>query len=95
MDVSSLLIDELKKPGSRKALRWLRGFVNAYVGRRRAYIFLLIASAVMLAAVVLIVSLPDDFPIWFKIEQGVCGLFLLGIVFIANGGRIRSVFASR
>jgi hypothetical protein len=29
-----------------------------------------------------------------KIEQGVCGLLLLGVVLIVNGGRLRSLFGA-
>lgn len=62
-------------------------------GSRRAYLRLRIASALMVVAIAVIVSLPGLFPVWMRIEQGVCGLLLLGVVVIANGRRLRSAFA--
>jgi hypothetical protein len=64
-------------------------------GSRGAYRRLRIVSAVMLAAIVVIIALPGEFPLWLKIEQGVCGLLLAGVVLIANGPRVRSQFAVR
>jgi hypothetical protein len=39
-------------------------------------------------------AIPGDFPLWMKLEQGVCGLLLLGVVATVNGKHLRSVFAS-
>ncbi|MEV1174060.1 hypothetical protein [Nonomuraea sp. NPDC049784] len=64
-------------------------------GSRRAYLRLRIISAVMVVAIVVIIALPGLFPVWMKIEQGVCGLVLLGVVAIANGRHLRSLFATR
>jgi hypothetical protein len=64
-------------------------------GSRGAYLRLRIASALMLVAIVVIIAVPGDFPLWLKVEQGVCGLFLAGVVLIANGARVRSEFAVR
>jgi hypothetical protein len=64
-------------------------------GSRGAYLRLRIVSVVMLVAIVVIIAVPGDFPLWFKIEQGVCGLFLTGIVLIANGARVRGQFTVR
>jgi hypothetical protein len=47
----------------------------------------------MVVAIVLIIVLPGAFPVWLKIEQGVCGLILLGVVAVVNGKPMRSVFA--
>ncbi|HEX6444305.1 MAG TPA: hypothetical protein VF053_04385 [Streptosporangiales bacterium] len=63
-------------------------------GSRRAYLRLRIASAVMVVAIAVIVSLPGLFPVWMRIEQGACGLLLLGVVLVANGSRLRSAFAA-
>lgn len=63
-------------------------------GSRRAYLRLRIASALMVVAIAVIVSLPGLFPVWMRIEQGVCGLLLLGVVLVANGRRLRSAFAA-
>lgn len=61
-------------------------------GSRRAYLRLRITSGAMVVAIAVIVSLPGLFPLWMRIEQGVCGLLLLGVVVIANGRRLRSAF---
>jgi hypothetical protein len=62
-------------------------------GSRRAYLRVRILSAVMVVAITVIIALPDPFPVWLKIEQGLCGLVLLGVVVVANGRRLRSAFA--
>lgn len=69
--------------------------VRATAGSRAAYRRLRIVSAVMLMAIVTIVSLPGTFPLWLKIEQGFCGLLLLGVVVIVNGRQLRTLFAAR
>lgn len=87
---------------------WLRGEIvvvtsllmftfalGAARGRRRAYLRLRIASAIMLVAIAVLISLPGFLPVWMRIEQGVCGLLLLGIVLIVNGKHLRSLFATK
>jgi hypothetical protein len=69
--------------------------VRAARGSQRAYLRLRIISAVMLVAIVVIIALPGVFPVWMKIEQGVCGLILIGVVAIVNGKHLRSLFATR
>lgn len=64
-------------------------------GSRRAFLRLRIASAVMVVAIAVIVSLPGAFPVWLRIEQGACGLLLLAVVALVNGRRLRDAFASR
>ena len=64
-------------------------------GSRGAYLRLRIVSAVMLVAIVTIIALPGVFPLWMKLEQGVCGLLLLGVIVIVNSRRLRSAFASK
>jgi hypothetical protein len=68
--------------------------VRAARGSRRAYLRLRLLSAVMVVAIVVIIALPGTFPVWLKIEQGVCGLVLLGIVAIVNGRHVRSLFTA-
>jgi hypothetical protein len=51
---------------------------------RAAHRRLRIVSAVMLVAIVVILAIPGDFPLWFKVEQAVCGLLLLGVVIQVN-----------
>ncbi len=62
-------------------------------GSRGAYRRLRIASGVMVVAIACIIALPGTFPLWMKIEQGVCGLALLGVVLLVNGPRLRALFA--
>ncbi|MFC5834094.1 hypothetical protein [Nonomuraea insulae] len=62
-------------------------------GRRRAYLRLRIVSGVMVVAIAVLVSLPGFLPAWMRVEQGVCGVLLVGVIAILNGGYLRSVFA--
>jgi hypothetical protein len=64
-------------------------------GSRRAYLRLRIITAVMVAAIAVIITLPGTFPLWMKIEQGVCGLLLIGVAVTVNGKHLRSLFAIR
>ncbi|SEP47323.1 hypothetical protein [Amycolatopsis saalfeldensis] len=75
------------------ALLTLSLTVRASRGSQRAFLRLRIVSGVMLVAIVVIVALPGAFPVWLRIEQGVCGLALLGVVLIVNGRHLRSLFA--
>jgi hypothetical protein len=63
-------------------------------GSRKGFLRLRIVSAVMLVAIVVIISLPGTFPLWMKGEQAVCGLLLLGVALLVNGKHLRSVFTS-
>ncbi|WP_329004617.1 hypothetical protein OHA18_14645 [Kribbella sp. NBC_00709] len=65
---------------------------SAARGSRRGYLRLRIVSAVMLVAIIVIISLPGLFPLWMKGEQAVCGLLLLGVALLVNGKHLRSVF---
>ncbi|MFL6076568.1 MAG: hypothetical protein ACJ73S_24505 [Mycobacteriales bacterium] len=67
--------------------------VRAARGSRAAFLRLRIVSAVMVVAIAVIIALPGTFPMWMKVEQAGCGLLLLGVVAIVNGGRVRSLFA--
>ena len=64
-------------------------------GSRSGYLRLRIVSAIMLVAIVTIIMLPGLFPLWMKIEQGICGLLLLGVVVVVNSKHLRSAFATR
>lgn len=94
-------------PGMVTDTVWVRGAIVAVAsllmfafvsgtarGRRRAYLRLRITSAVMVVAIAILISIPGFLPVWMRIEQGVCGLLLLGIVLIANGRHLRSLFAA-
>jgi len=66
--------------------------VRAANGSRGAYRRLRIFSAVMVVAIAVIIALPGMFPVWLKVEQGVCGLLLMGVVILANGRPMRALF---
>lgn len=61
-------------------------------GSRGGYRRLRLVSTIMLVVIVVIIALPGTFPLWMKIEQGVCGLLLLGVVMIVNKKHLRSTF---
>jgi hypothetical protein len=67
--------------------------VRAARGSRSAFLRLRIFSAVMVVVIAAIIALPGTFPGWMKIEQGVCGLVLIGVVRLVNGKHLRAVFA--
>ena len=69
--------------------------VRAASGARRAYLRLRIASAAMVVAIAVIIALPGTFPLWMKVDQGICGLVLTGVVAIVNGRHMRSLFAAK
>ena len=64
-------------------------------GSQRAFLRLRLVSAIMVVAIVVIIAIPGSFPVWLKIEQGVCGLVLIGVVAVVNGKHLRSAFAAR
>jgi hypothetical protein len=47
-----------------------------------------IVTAIMLVAIVVIISLPGTFPLWLKLEQAICGLLLLPVVVLINRRRV-------
>lgn len=53
--------------------------VQAARGSARAYLRLRIIALIQLVAIVAIIVVPGAFPLWMKVEQGVCGLLLLGL----------------
>ena len=58
--------------------------VRAARGDWRMLRRLRIVTAAMLVAIVVIIALPGMFPVWFKLEQGICGLLLLAVVVQIN-----------
>jgi hypothetical protein len=46
---------------------------------RRAFWRPRIGSAVIVVASAVIITLPGSFPLWMKAEQGVAGLFMIGV----------------
>lgn len=86
---------------------WIRGAIVAAAsallfwlaslaarGHRGGYRRLRFASIGMTVAIAVIVSLPHFLPAWMRIEQGVCGLLLLGVVLIVNRKHVRDRFAA-
>jgi len=69
--------------------------VQAARGARGAYRRLRLISAAMVAVIAVIVSLPGTFPAWMKIEQGLCGVMLVGIVVLVNSQHVRGLYARR
>lgn len=64
-------------------------------GSRRAYLRLRRVTPIMVVAIAVIIALPGTFPLWMKIEQGACGLLLIGVVTVVNGRHLRSLFTAR
>jgi len=64
-------------------------------GSRVGYRLLRLSSAGMVVAIAVIIAIPGDFPVWFKVEQGLCGLLLLGVVIVSFSKQVRSVFARK
>lgn len=69
--------------------------VRAARGSRSAYRRLRIMSVVLVVAIAVIIALPGSFPLWMKAEQGVAGLFMIGVAVLVNGSQLRSLFAAR
>lgn len=69
--------------------------VRAARGSRGAYRRLRIASAAIVVAIAVIIALPGSFPLWMKAEQGVAGLFMIGIAVLVNRSHLRSLFAAK
>ena len=68
---------------------------RAACGASRMYLRLRLVSAIMVVAIVAIIAVPGAFPVWMKIEQGACGILLIGVVAIVNSKPVRSLFADR
>jgi chromate transport protein ChrA len=64
-------------------------------GSRDGYRRVRIMSAIMVVAIAVIISLPGFIPVWMKIEQGACGLLLIGVVAVVNGKHLRSLFGTK
>jgi hypothetical protein len=87
---------------------WIRGSIvaatavlmfafasRAACGSRDGYRRVRIMSAIMVVAIAVIISLPGFIPVWMKIEQGACGLLLIGVVAVVNGKHLRSLFGTK
>ncbi|NBH02442.1 hypothetical protein [Amycolatopsis sp. SID8362] len=62
---------------------------SAARGSKKGLLRLRIVSAVMLVAIAVIVALPGLFPLWLRLEQGVCGLLLLAVTVLIYRPRSR------
>jgi hypothetical protein len=57
---------------------------RAVAGSRGAFRRLRIISVVVLVAIVVVAAWPGAFPVWLRVEQAVCGLFMLSVVVRTN-----------
>lgn len=64
-------------------------------GSRGAFRRLRMVSIITPVAIAVIIALPGTFPLWMKIEQGVCGLVMIAVAVIANGRHLRGLFAAK
>lgn len=69
--------------------------VAAARGSRGAWVRLRIVSPIIVAAVIVIVSIPGFLPDGVRIEQAVCGLLLLPVAILVNLPRMRALFAPK
>ena len=69
--------------------------VRAAKGVRRSFLRLRLTSGAMVIAIAVLISLPGLLPLWIKIEQGCCGLLLLGVVALVNSKALRAAFAAK
>ncbi len=63
---------------------------RAAAGHRSSFRRLRIISMVVLAAIIGVVAWPGAFPVWLRIEQAVCGVFMLSVVVRTNLRVVRS-----
>ncbi|KJL24583.1 hypothetical protein [Microbacterium azadirachtae] len=68
---------------------------SAARGSRGAWVRLRIISPIIVAAVVVIVSIPGFLPDWVRLEQALCGLLLLPVAILVNLPRMRALFAPK
>ena len=63
---------------------------RAAAGHRASFRRLRIISIVVLAAIIGVVAWPDAFPVWLRVEQAACGVFMLSVVARTNLRTVRS-----
>jgi hypothetical protein len=63
---------------------------RAAAGHRGSFRRLRIISMVVLAAIIGVVAWPGAFPVWLRVEQAVCGVFMLSVVARTNLRVVRS-----
>jgi hypothetical protein len=64
-------------------------------GSRNALLRLRIVAPIVVAAVVVIVSIPGFLPDWVRVEQAVCGALVLPVAIIANLPRTRALVPAK
>ncbi|MFC4052081.1 hypothetical protein ACFOY4_20555 [Actinomadura syzygii] len=64
-------------------------------GSRSAYRRVRIIALAQVAAIAVIESIPGSFPVWFKVENGVCGTLLIIVVLLTLARTVRAAFAAR
>jgi hypothetical protein len=87
---------------------WVRGSILAVAslitfalgvsmarGSRSSYRRVQIIALAQVVAVVVIETVPGDFPLWFKIENGACGALLAIVVLVTSARTVRTAFAAR
>lgn len=67
--------------------------VLAAQGSRSAFLRRRVISVVVPMAIVVLIALPDPFPIWMKVQQGLCALAVAGVAVLANRRSVRAQFA--
>ncbi|MFD6700389.1 MULTISPECIES: hypothetical protein [unclassified Microbacterium] len=65
---------------------------SAARGSRGAWVRLRIISPIIVAAVIVIVSIPGFLPDWVRLEQAACGLLLLPVAILVNLPRMSAHF---
>lgn len=61
-------------------------------GRVWAYRRLRLLAYLIPCGVVLLIAAPGEFPLWIKIEQGVCGAVILAVAILLSRSRVRAAF---
>jgi hypothetical protein len=68
---------------------------RAAAGHTGSFRRLRIISMVVLAAIIAVVAWPGAFPVWLRVEQAVCGLFMLSVVIRTNLPVVRAEMSDR
>lgn len=82
---------------------WVRGAILAVVSvatmlvavravrdAGRALLRLRIIAVVQVVAIAVFVALPGALPAWMRVEQAVCGIVLIGVLWASSGRRART-----
>jgi len=67
---------------------------RAAAGHRGSFRRLRIIAMVVLAAIIGVVAWPGAFPAWLRVEQAVCGVFMVSVVVRTNLRSVRSSMAA-